>query len=95
MIDTLKLLLDSDNEKLLSAIIEIVESEFRDYCNRDDIPTAAKGVLLNMARIQYSRLDSQGLTSSSIGGISESYETEFYPQNILKQLNHYRKISVL
>lgn len=95
MLETLKILLNTDNETLLNTIIDIVEGEFKDYCNRDDIPTAANSVLINMARIQYSRLDSQGLSSQSISGVSESYEDNFYPANIIQQLNRFRKIKML
>ena len=95
MLETLKLLLNTSNEALLVEIINIVEAEFKDYCNRDDIPTAANGVLINMARIQYARLDSQGLTSQSVSSVSESYEGEFYPANVLKQMNRYRKLKTL
>ena len=95
MLETLKLLLNTSNETLLAAIIDIVEAEFMDYCNRDDIPTAANGVLINMARIQYARLDSQGLASQSISGVSEGYEGAFYPTNVLEQMNKYRKLKSL
>lgn len=95
MIETLKVLLNTDNEILLYTLLDLVEAEFCDYCNREDVPDSAKGVLINMARIQYARLDSQGLKGTSINGISETYDDNFYPHNILQQMNKYRKLTVL
>lgn len=95
MIPKLKLLLNTDDDELLQALIEIVESEFKDYCNRDDIPTAAETVVLNMVRVQYARLDSQGLTSQTVSGVSEHFDGSFYPANILQGLNRFRKVKLL
>ena len=48
MIPKLKLLLNTDNDGLLQVLIEIAESEFKDYCNRDDIPAAAETVVVKL-----------------------------------------------
>lgn len=95
MINKLKLLLNTENEGLLQIILEIAEAEFKDYCNRDDIPAAAETVILNMARIQYARLDSQGLTSQDVAGVSEHFDEGFYPANIIQALNRFRKVKLL
>lgn len=95
MIEKLKILLKCNDEALLQILVEIAEAEFKDYCNRDDVPPEAENVVLNMARIQYARLDSQGLTSQSMSGVSESFESGFYPANVLQQMNHFRKVKLL
>lgn len=95
MIPKLKLLLNTDNDGLLQVLIEIAESEFKDYCNRDDIPAAAETVVLNMVRVQYARLDTQGLTSQDVSGVSEHFDESFYPANILQALNRFRKVKLL
>lgn len=95
MIQKLKLLLNTDNDGLLQVLIDTAESEFKDYCNREDIPAAAESVIMNMVRVQYARLDSQGLTSQNVAGVSEDFDAGFYPANILQALNRYRKVKLL
>jgi hypothetical protein len=41
-------LLDTEDTEMLGVLYEIVCSEFMDYCNRDDVPTAAISVIANM-----------------------------------------------
>lgn len=94
MLLKLKLLLGiAGNEKdsLLQVLIDLVIQYFLDYCNRDNIPESANAVIIQMAIIQYNRLGTQGLASQGYSGVSESYLTD-YPEDILKQLNRYRKI---
>lgn len=95
MLEKLKILLNTDDESLLEVLIDMAEAEFKDYCNREDVPEAAETTIINMVRIQYARLDSQGLTSQSMAGISESYDSSFYPANVLQQMNKYRKVKLV
>lgn len=83
--------LDSSHTNLINALIDDATQEFKDYCNRDDVPQATEAVIVQMVICRYNRLKSEGLTSQSYSGVSESY-IDGYPANILKMLNHYRKV---
>jgi hypothetical protein len=43
---------------------------------------------------RYNQLGSEGIASQSYSGISQSF-TSTYPENIIKQLNTYRKLKVM
>lgn len=87
-------LLDTEDTEMLGVLYEIVCSEFMDYCNRDDVPTAAISVIANMVCVQFNRRGNQGLSAQGYSGVSESF-IDGYPDNILKQLNRYRRINTL
>lgn len=86
--------LGEDKEVVLEVLYEQCCAEFLDYCNREDIPAAAEGVLLQMLLTSYNRLGSEGLSSQGYSGVNESY-TDGYPRNIINQLNRYRKLKLV
>ena len=96
IIEKAKIILGIDSEKddLLKVLYAGTVEEFLDYTNRQDIPTGAESVLLNMLVVQYNRLGTQGLNSQSYSGVSEAY-IDGYPQSIIKQLNRYRKLKMV
>lgn len=97
-LETIKVLLkldgDTSKDTLINVLIEQAQSEFKDNCNRDDVPTAAVGVITEMVLVKYSKLGAEGLASQSFSGISDSF-IDGYPANIIKALNRYRKVKFL
>lgn len=87
-------LLDTDDIELLGVLYDIVVNEILDYCNIDSIPNTATSVICNMVCVQFNRRLASGLQSQSFSGVSESF-INGYPDNILKQLNRYRRISII
>lgn len=87
-------LLDTDDTELLGVLYDIVVNEILDYCNIDSIPNTATSVICNMVCVQFNRRLASGLQSQSFSGVSESF-INGYPDNILKQLNRYRRISII
>lgn len=87
-------LLDTDDTELLGILYDIVVNEILDYCNIDSIPNTATSVICNMVCVQFNRRLASGLQSQSFSGVSESF-INGYPDNILKQLNRYRRISII
>ena len=87
-------LLNTEDTELLGVLYDIVISEILDYCNIDTIPNTATSVICNMVCVQYSRRGNLGLQSQAYSGVSESF-INGYPDNILKQLNRYRRISII
>jgi len=90
----LKLDGDVSKDTLINVLIEQAQSEFKDYCNREDIPSAAVGVINEMVVVKYNRQGTEGLSSQSFSGISDNF-LDGYPTNIIKALNRYRKAKFL
>jgi hypothetical protein len=84
----------TDKDALLTILIEDAQIEFKNYCNRTDVPEATASLITQMVIYRYNQLGSEGIASQSYSGISQSF-TSTYPENIIKQLNTYRKLKVM
>ena len=87
-LEQIKLLSGNTNEALISLIIDKTMIEISDYRKMDfDICNERMtNVLVDMAVVKLNRFGTEGLSSQSYSGVSESYIDE-YPHYILKQLN--------
>ena len=94
VISLCSILLKTDDTETITALYEVAISEFKDYCNREDVPTTITSLIANMICVQYNRLGAQGLSSQGFSGVSESF-IDGYPDNIRKQLNRYRKVKTI
>lgn len=88
ILEQIKLLSGNTNEALISLIIDKTMIEISDYTKMDfDICNERMtNVLVDMAVVKLNRFGTEGLSSQSYSGVSESYIDE-YPHYILKQLN--------
>jgi hypothetical protein len=97
MIEEIKLLLgDAANnfsEAQIALALKIAIAEVEEYCNRD-ADTALELIAEKIAVIKLNRMNTEGLTSQSFSGVSESY-IDGYPAEILTVLNRKRKIKVV
>lgn len=97
-LDKIKVLLkldgDTSKDTLINVLIEQAQSEFKDYCNREEVPIAATSVINEMVLVKYSKLGVEGLASQSFSGISDNF-IDGYPANLTKVLNRYRKAKFL
>ncbi len=96
-LETIKVLLQLDSDTkdtLINVLIEQAQSEFLNYCNRDEVPDNAAGVINDMVLVNYSKLGTEGLAAQSFSGISDSF-IDGYPSNLIKALNRYRKAQFL
>lgn len=97
MIEQLKIMLGASADNFTDAQIELAlklsVAEVEAYCNRD-MDTALELVAMQIAKIKLYRLDTEGLTSQSLSGISESYLND-YPEGIKAILNRKRKVKVI
>jgi len=95
-INNLKMLLnikDDDNNELLELLLEKAESYIKMYTQRSKISDSFNNIILDIAVIFYNRLGSEGEISRSVG-ISQTFESEFIPKHIEKQLNRYRLVKI-
>lgn len=97
MLEDIKTLLGAAAENYTDALISLclkqAQQEVQSYCNRQldfELETIAQRICI----IKLNRINTEGLTSQSYSGISESY-VDGYPADILAILNRKRKIKTL
>lgn len=97
MIEEIKLLLGDAAANFTDAQIELALklaiAEVEEYCNRD-ADKALELIAEKIAVIKLNRINTEGLTSQSYSGVSESY-IDGYPAEILTVLNRKRKIKIV
>lgn len=97
MVEEIKLLLgdavSNYSDEQISLAYKMALAEVEAYCNRE-----ADAILELMAEkiavIKLNRINTEGLTSQSYSGVSESY-LDGYPAEILNVLNRKRKLKVV
>lgn len=97
MIEDIKIMLGDAAMNFTDALIALTAkqslAEVESYCNRV-ADAELEAVALRIAIIKLNRINTEGLASQSMSGISESY-IDGYPQDILTILNRKRKIKVV
>lgn len=98
MTENIKLLLGDRAANYTDAQIELyytfAEAEVKAYCNRAELDAELKVCAQKIAVIALNRINSEGLTSQSYSGVSESY-VDGYPAEIMAVLNRKRRIKLL
>lgn len=97
MIDDIKILLGDAAANFSDALITLCAkqalAEVESYCNRM-ADAELEMIVMRIAIIKLNRINTEGLASQSMSGVSESY-VDGYPQDILTILNRKRKIKVV
>lgn len=97
MLEEIKVMLGDAANNFTDAQIglaaKLALAEVETYCNRD-IDLVLELMAERIAVIKLNRMNSEGLSSQSYSGISESY-VEGYPEDIKAVLNRKRKIKSL
>lgn len=97
MLEEVKLLLGDAHTNFSDAQIglalKMALAEVEGYCNRP-VDYELEMCAERIAIIKLNRMNTEGLVSQSVGGVSESY-LDGYPADILKILNRKRRIKVL
>ena len=96
MLEKIKLCLTNNTytDELINLFIEDTTKEVKIYCNREDIDTELESVIRRIVIIKLNRMNSEGLSSQSFSGVSESF-IDGYPQDIISVLNRKRKLKTL
>lgn len=90
MMDALKKLTNSSDESLLTILLNQCKAQAVDYCRFSEYDTRLDYIVQQMVCERFSKLYSEGISSRSSSGMSESYTDDFSP-NIYNQLRKYRK----
>ena len=97
MIEEIRLLLgdaaDNYSDAQISLYLKIAMSEVQSYCNRD-LDMELELIAQRIAVIKLQRINTEGLSSESFSGVSQSY-IDGYPADIKAVLNRRRKIKVV
>ena len=97
MIEEIKLLLgDAANiftDAQIALAYKMAISEVEEYCKRE-ADASLELIAEKIAVIKLNRINTEGLSSQSYSGVSESY-LDGYPEEIKMVLNRKRKIKVI
>ena len=97
MIEEIKILLGDTSSNYTDAQIELYYqmalTEIEEYCKRE-VDKTLEVIAKRIAVINLNRINSEGLSSQSYSGVSESY-IDGYPSDIVAILNSKRKIKVI
>ena len=96
MLEKIKLCLTNNTytDDLINLFIDDTTKEVKIYCNREDIDTELESVIRRIVIIKLNRMNSEGLSSQSYSGVSESF-IDGYPQDIVSIHNRKRKLKTL
>ena len=67
----------SENDALVSEIIELTKEKILNYINKTELPNELEFVLIELSIQRYNRIGSEGIASESVDGKSVSYEDDF------------------
>lgn len=84
----------TDKDALLTVLLEQAQEEFKQICNREDVPANAENVVNSMVVEKYNRFGTEGLAAQSFSGTSENF-VDGYTAHILTALSRFRKARFL
>lgn len=91
-LEKIKIRIPDADDNLLTQLLEDAENDILDYTNRNILLPKMEGLQRELAIIYYNRLEHEGETSRSEGGVSVSYEI---PESIKNRLKAYRRLKVV
>lgn len=96
MLEKIKICLTNNiyTDDLIILFIDDTTKEVKIYCNREDIDVELESIIRKIVIIKLNRINSEGLSSQSFSGVSESF-IDGYPQDIIAVLNRKRKLKTL
>lgn len=96
MLEKIKICLTNNTytDNLINLFIDDTTKEVKIYCNREDIDVELESIIRRIVIIKLNRMNSEGLSSQSYSGVSESF-IDGYPQDIIAVLNRKRKLKTL
>lgn len=95
-VDTIKTLLHNttDKNELIETLIDSAKTFVKTYTGCKYIDDKFDNVIIKMVLEDFNRLGSEGISSQSIAGASESYNSD-YSDSIYKQLKRFRKVKFI
>lgn len=96
MLEKIKIMLglDETKDELLKLLVDDAIEEVVNYCNLTTYPEKLNSTVIKMVIQNYNRLGSEGISSQSFSGVSESF-IDGYTADIIMVLNKNRKVRFL
>ena len=91
MLEKLKILYPAIPDELLSLLLENAQTFICDYCNLDEIDSSLNATLFRIIQEDLNKVDAQGMTSESAGGVSIAYTSDYSP-TVYASLNKHKRI---
>ena len=85
---------DNTQDNLLNLYLTRATSFVKNYCNIDEIPSELDEVIEDIAVYRYRMNGVENVKSESKGSLSETYHDSM-PDDIIAQLNRYRRVKVV
>ena len=67
----------TDNDDVISVIIDLTKDKILNYINETELPNELEFILIELAVERYNRIGSEGIASESVDGKSVSYDDDF------------------
>lgn len=84
---------DTSQDELLVSILEDVEADMLAFTNRSELLPSMKSLQIKIAIIEYNKQGSEGMSSQSQGGISQSW-IDGLPSDVQGALISFRRLKV-
>lgn len=94
MLEKLKLLYPALSEELLALLLDNATQFVMDYCNISNYDAALDAVVLRIVQEDITKVDAQGLSGESAGGVSVSYTSDYSPA-IYRALHKHKRIKLV
>lgn len=96
MLDKIMLLLgNSVNPELIELLITQAQSFLLLFCNLSEYDDKYDSLIIRMVMEDYNRMGSEGVTSRSFNGLSETFGDTPYSSLVMNQLNSYKRLRTL
>lgn len=90
----LGLLYPSLSQELLSLLVDNAKSYVCDYCNLPEYDDSLDSTVFRMVQEDVTKVDSQGMSSESAGGVSVSYTSDYSPM-VYRTLNKSKRVRLV
>lgn len=94
LFERLTSLIPNADEEKIEYLLEEAQEDFKTICNRDDVPDNASAIISQMVSFRYNHLGTEGLSSQSFSGMSESLMSD-YPDNLKRAMYGWRKVKLV
>lgn len=94
MLEKLKILYPAIPDELLSLLLENAITFVCDYCNLDEVDSSLNATIFRIVQEDLNKIDAQGFSSESAGGVSISYTSDYSP-SVYASLNKHKHVKTV
>lgn len=94
MLEKIKILYPAIPDELLSLLLENAITFVCDYCNLDEVDSSLNATIFRIVQEDLNKVDAQGFSSESAGGVSISYTSDYSP-SVYASLNKHKRVKTV